>query len=290
MIDPDGRDVWHTTDGDEIAGLMSALSREGGGALNRFQSGRDNKGQSRISDKEFCSYFDYDGSGGGRGGGSSSGGAGGSIGGRSTPSGLVTSGIKRINKLFAVIELITNDNSLTLKMALDMTAHIDVFLDPVVVTAKDGSANSSNFGYDDAVGIGMSFSGVVGDGIHNIMVDRGKYLARNASSITGKSYSIQKMGDIVIRSRIGNVITNAKYLNYARISGRALGVVGSAYGIVTAGVDIINNPTAGNCTKLAIRSFAVGAAFIPVVGWGVSLGIGMADAIWGDEFYDWIDK
>jgi len=42
--------------------------------------------------------------------------------------------------------------------------------------------------------------------------------------------------------------------------------------------------------RLAVAATAAGAAFIPVVGWGVSLGIGVADYVWGDDFYDWVDK
>jgi hypothetical protein len=39
-----------------------------------------------------------------------------------------------------------------------------------------------------------------------------------------------------------------------------------------------------------VQGAAIGSAFIPVVGWGVSIGIGTADLIWGDDFYNWIDK
>ena len=80
--------------------------------------------------------------------------------------------------------------------------------------------------------------------------------------------------------------TGAKYLRYSK----GLGVVGNVVGVTSAGVQLIQNPTAGNATRLAVQGAAIGAAFIPVVGWGVSLGIGAADLIWGDDFYNWIDK
>lgn len=35
-----------------------------------------------------------------------------------------------------------------------------------------------------------------------------------------------------------------------------------------------------------VSSVTSGAEFIPVVDWGIAIGIGVADAIWGDEFYD----
>lgn len=56
------------------------------------------------------------------------------------------------------------------------------------------------------------------------------------------------------------------------------------------GMQLIENPTIGNTTRLVVQSAAIGAAFIPVVGWGLSLSIGAADIIWGDDFYKWIDK
>jgi hypothetical protein len=79
----------------------------------------------------------------------------------------------------------------------------------------------------------------------------------------------------------------------AKVLGATLKVAGVAADVVSVGSDVINlaqNPTAGNATKLAVHTIAAGAAFIPVVGWGLSLGIGVADAIWGDQFYNWIDK
>ncbi len=71
---------------------------------------------------------------------------------------------------------------------------------------------------------------------------------------------------------------------------KGVSVIGSAVSVTSAGVKLYKNPTAGNATRLAVQGAAVGAAFIPVVGWGASLGIGIADAIWGDDFYNWIDK
>ena len=67
-------------------------------------------------------------------------------------------------------------------------------------------------------------------------------------------------------------------------------VVASAVNIVSATSTLIQHPTAGNGTRLAVQGVGIGVAFIPVVGWGLSLGIGAADAIWGDDFYNWIDK
>ena len=80
--------------------------------------------------------------------------------------------------------------------------------------------------------------------------------------------------------------TGAKYLKFAK----GIGVAGEVIGVTSAGYQLIDNPTAGNATRLGVQGIAIGAAFIPVVGWGISIGIGTADAIWGDDFYNWIDK
>lgn len=72
--------------------------------------------------------------------------------------------------------------------------------------------------------------------------------------------------------------TGAKALKYAK----NLGYLGAAAGVGIATYQMIDNPTIGNATRLAVQGTAIGVAFIPVVGWGISIGIGAADLIWGD--------
>ena len=71
---------------------------------------------------------------------------------------------------------------------------------------------------------------------------------------------------------------------------QGVGVATAGVSIATAGYKLYKHPTAGNATMVAVQAVAVAANFIPVVGWGVSLGIGVADLVWGDQFYNWIDK
>ncbi len=71
---------------------------------------------------------------------------------------------------------------------------------------------------------------------------------------------------------------------------KGFGYAGTAVNLGSAGYQLYNNPTSGNATRLVVQGAAIGAVFIPVVGWGVSLGIGAADMIWGDDFYNWIDN
>lgn len=71
---------------------------------------------------------------------------------------------------------------------------------------------------------------------------------------------------------------------------KGVGVAATVINAAVATAQLINNPTAGNATKLAVQGAAIAAAtFIPVAGWGIAIGIGIADVIWGDDFYNMID-
>ncbi|RWZ89597.1 MAG: hypothetical protein EO766_04090 [Hydrotalea sp. AMD] len=109
-------------------------------------------------------------------------------------------------------------------------------------------------------------------------VQQGEKLASNAAKVaTGSEEAAQLAG----------------LAKQAGALGTTLKVVGVAGNVVSAGYAIakeINNPTLGNTTRLTVQGAAVAAGFIPVVGWGISIGIGLADAIWGDDFYSWIDS
>jgi len=75
----------------------------------------------------------------------------------------------------------------------------------------------------------------------------------------------------------------------SRTSG-ALGYFGAGINTYLAVDQYLENPSAGNATRVAVQGLAIGTAFIPGVGWVISLSIGAADMIWGDEFYNWIDN
>lgn len=76
------------------------------------------------------------------------------------------------------------------------------------------------------------------------------------------------------------------YLKFAK----GVGTVATVANIGYSTIQFANNPTTGNATRLAVKGLAIGTAFIPGVGWAISLGISAADMIWGDQFYEWIDN
>ena len=59
---------------------------------------------------------------------------------------------------------------------------------------------------------------------------------------------------------------------------------------VATGNDFSDGHYKSGAARIAVGALAAGAVFIPVVGWGVSLGIGVADAVWGDDFYNWLEN
>ena len=131
-------------------------------------------------------------------------------------------------------------------------------------------------------------SGTLGD----TFADRAGSLLKNR----GRYYPLGKIPSsvnlpVTVKTPVFNINTSSKVLKAARVGGKIVagaGLVITGYQIYD---DVVNKgkfAKAGARTAVALT--ATGAAFIPVVGWGVSLGIGVADYVWGDDFYDWVDK
>ena len=132
----------------------------------------------------------------------------------------------------------------------------------------------------DFVGLAGTVGELIGSGAKSILDDRGTYMPKG---------SIYKADiPITIRTSFLNINSTSKVLNYARIGGKVLVVAG----VVTTGYQVINDGVNGNYysagARLAVAGVAAGAAFIPVVGWAVAEGIGVADFIWGEQFYNYV--
>ncbi|HAU00964.1 MULTISPECIES: hypothetical protein [Bacteroidaceae] len=127
------------------------------------------------------------------------------------------------------------------------------------------------------------------DWAYNIMLDRGKYMPYNSRTITGKRVRLKKTGDIVIRSKWWNFTTNAKYLNYLRISGKFIGITGNVISISNAIKNVEENPNTKTVTSLITKTAIIGLGFIPVYGWAIAIVAGVADGLYGDTFYDYVD-
>jgi hypothetical protein len=114
------------------------------------------------------------------------------------------------------------------------------------------------------------------------------YAVRNnyKTATTAKEFS--KLSPTQKSFRFENTLGKggAKLIGVAKGLGTAVTIVNTGY----AAYQLYENPTAGNATRLAVQGIAIGSAFIPGVGWAISLSIGAADVIWGDDFYNCIDN
>jgi hypothetical protein len=45
----------------------------------------------------------------------------------------------------------------------------------------------------------------------------------------------------------------------------------------------------GSISDVVVGGWGGSAAAIPVAGWGLAIGIGVADIIWGEQFYEWVE-
>lgn len=110
-------------------------------------------------------------------------------------------------------------------------------------------------------------------------VDRGERALSNAANnaANGTEEAAQLVGTAKQAGALGKVL-------------KTTGLVADAVSIAIDGAKAYNTPTKGNLLKVAVDIIGTGTAFIPGVGWGISLGIGIADVLWGDYLYDWVDN
>jgi len=84
-------------------------------------------------------------------------------------------------------------------------------------------------------------------------------------------------------------INNLKYVKGVKVVGKTL-VVGS---VAVTGYQVYNDWNKGNYysagTRAAVLGIGLASAAIPVAGWFIAGGIGVADAIWGEQFYNWVE-
>jgi RHS repeat-associated protein len=134
----------------------------------------------------------------------------------------------------------------------------------------------------DDVELSSDLMGPVGNGAYNILKNRGSYMPRH------EIYRVNK--PITVRTPFVNINTTSRVLNYTRLGGKVLG----AANIVATGYEISQDWSEGKYksagARAAVYGLATGAAFIPVFGWGLAIGIGVADYLWGDDFYNWVEK
>jgi len=104
------------------------------------------------------------------------------------------------------------------------------------------------------------------------------------------AYNSAKIELIDLAAKSTESINNLKYVKGVKAAGKVLvvgGVVATGYEVYDDVFNKGNYYSAG--TRATVLGIGLAATAIPVAGWAVAGGIGLADAIWGDQFYNWVE-
>ena len=195
----------------------------------------------------------------------------------------------KIDDLDGSVKIGIKDN-ITGNLMLERISFCDILEKKQKQTYNNQKEFSDRITKDFLIDTAISGLDISADWAYDIMLDRGKYMPYNTRTITGKWVRLQKTGDIVIRSKWWNFTTNAKNLNYLRIGGKILGTAGTVITLGKAIKDVGSDANVKTVSSLITKSAIVGLAFIPVYGWAIALTAGIAEGLYGDEFYDWINE
>jgi hypothetical protein len=91
------------------------------------------------------------------------------------------------------------------------------------------------------------------------------------------------------KTRFKNRESFYQNLNYLRISGKFIGITGNVISISNAIKNVEENPNTKTVTSLITKTAIIGLGFIPVYGWAIAIVAGVADGLYGDTFYDYVD-
>lgn len=156
------------------------------------------------------------------------------------------------------------------------------------VSAVHGSGNpppvhEKGVNLEGLAGAGFGIAETAGDWAEKIMDNRGAYLPKKMR------YSPKTLPSI-IKSPLGNYEVPSRVMGGLRGVGKVLGRAGLVLTGYQIERDLQNGRITVAGTRIAVAALTYEVAIIPYVGWALAIGIGVADCIWGDEFYDWVDN
>jgi RHS repeat-associated protein len=156
----------------------------------------------------------------------------------------------------------------------------DIMLHTVVIRPSGAKGYTFDRFIDDTEMTADGWGAIAG-GADRILKNRGAYMPRGAIYKTNI--------DITIRTPLVNINTTSRALKYAKVGGKVLAVINVAATLYEIGQDVNEGKYKSATARAAVAGIAMGVATIPVFGWGVALGIGVADYMWGDKFYNWVE-
>ncbi len=125
---------------------------------------------------------------------------------------------------------------------------------------------------------------------NQVKIDLFDYAVRSYNNESAKAFNKLSSRQKTMKSvrAIGKVGT--KYIRFFKVAGRISSVANIAVTADDVITDYQNGKTASAIGRTSVFLITAGAAFIPVVGPAISLGLGAADACCGDKLYNYLDK
>lgn len=103
-------------------------------------------------------------------------------------------------------------------------------------------------------------------------------------------YNYGTAGSSAAQLTRANKVFQLKVAKVAKIGGKFLAGASIVTNVVQVGGDVYEGKYYSAGARTTVAAVAIGCSFIPVVGWAVAGGIGVADAIWGDQFYNFVEN
>jgi len=127
----------------------------------------------------------------------------------------------------------------------------------------------------------------------NLGTGLGGSFNRNAENIINSrtTYNQNLSGrDITVRTPVGNVNTTGDALIFVKNASKILDGLNKLTTFYQVGSDFYHNNNRRAIARIAVAVIQDAVVAVPVVGIGLSIGIGVAEYAYGDEFYTWIEE
>jgi RHS repeat-associated protein len=192
------------------------------------------------------------------------------------------------NSNIGVVDFSSGGHFLTLGEWGEMNGHV---LDKIVIPAKGRSKGNASFSVSSGVALAADLTELtanVRSYIHNGSDYRSvsNALKNKQYYHNGSKYWQGKYAKAPVKD-IAKYTSNLKYL---KGFGKVAGVAGPLVSVYQIGDEFSNERYKAAGARAIVAGVAAGAVFIPGVGWGVAIGVGVIDAVWGDDFYNWLEE
>ncbi|MEZ5045776.1 MAG: RHS repeat-associated core domain-containing protein [Chitinophagaceae bacterium] len=146
------------------------------------------------------------------------------------------------------------------------------------ITISSSVNLQSNGGYNDEKWLATDIMGTIGNG--TMVIDGAFNFVEHSKTGRFLANGYQHISKVEM----------AQTLKLAKPLTRGIAVVNFAATATAVTDDLYHGRYKSAGARTAVWGIAAGATFIPVAGWGIAIGIGIADAIWGDDFYEYVEK